>query len=263
MTHATKEQSVLTDYQNGIQIITLNRPERLNAVNLALTQGLLAALQQANANDNVRVVVLNGAGKAFCAGADLKHVNDNLLTTDVKNGNSGEKEQEVYAMQEVTRQIINSKKFMVGAVQGYAVGAGFEWVLNCDFTLWTSDAQAFFPEMQWGLFNTGAVTGLLPRMVGIVKAREMLLFGERYSAEQLQDLGIAWRVVHPKDLTQETLSVAEKIAALPAHSVSQLKPAINGACSESLEWALQAESRALISAINAPDTKGLVKSFNS
>ena len=259
MTAPSPENPVLSIYQNGIQVITLNRPKKLNAVNLALTQGLLKAFEDANANDDVRVIVLNGAGKAFCAGADLSHVQDDLLNSDKESTNSGGNEAEVEAMQAVTRQIINSHKFVVGAVQGYAVGAGFEWVLNCDFTLWANDAQAFFPEMQWGLFNTGAVTGLLPRMVGLVKAREMLLFGERYSAEQLHAMGAAWKVVPLNALNQETMAVAKKIAALPTHSVAQLKPAINGSCTEGLEWSLQTETKALVKALDAADTKGLVK----
>lgn len=262
MTIQNSNNPVLSDVQNGIQVITLNRPKQLNAINLDLTQGLLKALQQANANDDVRVIVLNGAGKSFCAGIDLNHVQEDLLNSNAEQTNNGENSEEVEAMQEVTRQIINSHKFVIGAIQGYAVGAGFEWVLNCDFTLWASDAQAFFPEMQWGLFNTGAVTGLLPRMVGLVKAREMLLFGERYNAEQLHTMGLAWKVVAPQDLNQEAMAVAEKIAALPVHSVSQLKPALNGGCAEGLEWSLQTESRALLKTLNASDTKGLVESFN-
>ena len=261
MTIEASENPVLSHYENGIQVITLNRPKKLNAVNLALTQGLFKALQDANTNDNVRVIVLKGAGKAFCAGADLNHVQEDLVNSGTKRNKSTENEEEIEAMQEVTRQIINSHKFVIGAVQGYAVGAGFEWVLNCDFTLWASDAKAFFPEMQWGLFSTGAVTGLLPRMVGLVKAREMLLFGERYSAEQLHTMGAAWRVVPPQDLNQESMAVAEKIAALPMHSVALLKPALNGGCAENLEWSLQTESRALLKALNASDTRGLVETF--
>ena len=261
MTTQTSDSPILSEIKDGIQIITLNRPARLNAVNLALTRGLLKAFQQANANDDVRVIVLKGAGKAFCAGADLNHVQEDLVSSDTKADETDKNEVEVEAMQEVTRQIIHSQKFVVCAVQGYAVGAGFEWVLNCDFTLWADDAQAFFPEMQWGLFSTGAVTGLLPRMVGLVKAREMLLFGERYSAEQLHAMGAAWRVVPPQDLNKEAMAVAEKIAALPVHAVQQLKPALSGGCSEDFEWSLHAETKALLKALNASDTKGLVDAF--
>lgn len=251
---------VLSEYHEGIQLITLNRPERMNALVPALTQGLLEALQQANANDNVRVILLKGAGKAFCAGADLKDVAENLPVTNTAESREQDRN-DIAILQDVTRAMINSNKFVIGVIHGYAVGAGFEWAINCDFTLWADDAQAFFPEMKWGLFTTGAVTGLLPRMVGLVKAREMLLFGERYSAEQLHQLGIAWRVVAEQDLDKQAMEVAKTIAGLPAHALSKLKPAINGACSEGLEWSLQTEASSLLEAIETPDIKGLVETF--
>ena len=258
MTDTTSNNPVLTEYKNGIQVITLNRPERMNALVPALTQGLLEALQQANANDQVRVIVLRGAGRAFCAGADLEDVKDTLPTEHTEKSEQEKDEQDIEVLQNVTREMINSQKFIVGAIQGYAVGAGFEWAINCDFTVWADDAQAFFPEMKWGLFSTGAVTGLLPRIVGLVKAREMLLLGERYTAEELQAIGVAWKVVSQKELTKQVMKTARTIAALPMHAVSQLKPAINGGCNESLEWSLQTESRALLNSIMAPDTKGLL-----
>ena len=262
MKETASDHSVLSEYQNGIQVITLNRPERMNALNPALILGLLNALEQANANDAVRVIVLKGAGKAFCAGADLNDVQDKLPAENIATSRLEQDKQDISTLQEVTRQLINNNKFVIGAIHGYAVGAGFEWAINCDFTVWADNAQAFFPEMKWGLFTTGAVTGLLPRIVGLVKAKEMLLFGERYTADQLHALGVAWRVVPPQDLEQETMAVAESIAALPQHAVSHLKPAINGACSQGLEWSLQTESSALLNAIQAPETQGLINTFS-
>ena len=136
-------QDVLSEVNQGIQTITLNRPDCLNAINDALAGQLMQALQQANADDQVKVVVLQGAGRAFCAGDDL----DNTLA-DLNDNNRESLEQYADTLQAFSRQMLYSDKFMVCAVQGWAVGAGFELVLNCDFSLWGSGARAYFPPLR-------------------------------------------------------------------------------------------------------------------
>src|SRR5690606_29033685 len=109
----------------------------------------------------------------------------------------------VDALQDVTREIVLGPKLVVGAINGWAVGGGFEWAINCDLPLWAESARGFFPEASFGLFVTGAVTTLLPAIVGLTKAKEMLLLGEKYSAQELHALGIAWRVVPDDKLMEE------------------------------------------------------------
>jgi len=250
-------ETIISEQRENIRIITLNRPERLNAVNKALTLALRDALINANADESVKVIVLRGAGRAFCSGDDLDETMD-------ESGSAAGLEsigELVVALQDITRQIVTGDKFVVGAIQGWAVGAGFEWAINCDFAIWAEDARAYFPEMRWGLFPTGGITSLLPRIVGLTKARELLLLGEKHNAQQLLDMGIAWRVVPEPRLMDEVMTVAEKIAGLPAHVVRSLKRTINAANLADLEAALLTEQEALMEAVAHPDTLKLLKEF--
>jgi enoyl-CoA hydratase/carnithine racemase len=252
-------QLVLSELKGSIRTLTLNRPERLNAVNVALISALLQALIEANADKATSVIILKGAGRAFCTGNDLK---DSAETLGESMG-SHDLELHTRELQEITQQIVSSDKFVIGAIHGWAVGAGFEWAINCDFTVWADSAQAFFPEVSWGLSATGGVMTLLPRMVGISKAREMLLLGNKYSADQLLDLGIAWRVVPESELEQTAQEAAEKIAGLPRTAVSHFKKTFNRTIFMNLEDALEAERDVLIKSMMDAETAAIVKTFDS
>src|SRR4029078_7401777 len=123
----------------------------------------------------------------FCAGDDRRE--------HVHPADEAEARDLVDAIQRATEAIIFGPKLVVGGINGWAVGGGFEWAINCDFPIWAESARAFFPEVSLNIFVTGGVTALLPALVGLNTAREMLYFGERYTAERLLDLGVAWRVV--------------------------------------------------------------------
>ena len=121
----------------------------------------------------------------------------------------------VNAIQSATRAIIFGDKPVVGAINGWAVGGGFEWAINCDFPIWAESAKGFFPEVSLNAFVTGAVSSLLPALVGLNKAREMLFLGEQYEARALLEMGVAWRVVSGERLLAQALAVAEKLIGLP------------------------------------------------
>jgi len=252
---------VLTEQKNHVRIITLNRPELLNAINGTLVERLTEELRAANNDDTVKVIVLNGAGKAFCSGDDIQDTLQSI--EDQTDLSSVDANQQQYAtnLQDVTREIVFGNKFVIGAIHGWAVGAGFEWAINCDFSIWTKGARAFFPEMKWGMFPTGGITYLLPHMVGLVKARELLLLGEKQTADQLLQMGLCWKVVADDTLMKKTLDVANKIADLPEGSVQGLKKTINHACFNSLENTLDMEITQLLGAINNPQTAELLKEF--
>jgi enoyl-CoA hydratase/carnithine racemase len=149
----------------------------------------------------------------------------------------------------------------VGAINGWAVGGGFEWAINCDFPIWAESARGFFPEVSLNLFVTGAVTALLPALVGLNKARELLFLGRRYDAAALEKLGVAWRVVPDAQLLEEARAVAREIAALPILSVRAMKRTLNAAATSSLNRALQLESDATVAGFMDPETTRLLKSF--
>ena len=128
------KDTVLFEVDEAIATITLNRPERLNAINPPLLEALTAALQQANDDPHINVIVLQGAGRAFCAGDDLKEF-------DSQVGSKAETRAYIEKIQDVTRQICLNQKIVIGAIHGWAVGGGLEWVINCDFVVMADDGD--------------------------------------------------------------------------------------------------------------------------
>lgn len=240
-------------HENGVRIVSLNRPGSMNAMNRALIDDVKRAFDDANACDLTRVIVFTGEGRAFCAGDDRKehvHPESEAEAVDL-----------VEAIQAATRAITFGPKPVVGAINGWAVGGGFEWAINCDFPIWSDDARAFFPETSLGLFVTGAVTSLLPALVGLQKAREMLFLGERYDAQALLAMGLAWRVVPAATLRDEALGVAQRLAALPQDAVRRMKRALNISAVNDIERALQVETRATVEGFLDPETTRRLLAF--
>ena len=250
--------SVLSETRDSICILTLNRPERLNAINRELIKAMTAALIAANRDDNVRVIVLHGGGRAFCTGNDLKETADMLEQSLSRQA----VEKHGRELQEVTRLIFNSGKIVIGAIHGWAVGAGFEWAINCDFTVWAEDAQAFFPEVRWGMFATGGVMTLLPKIVGANKAREMLLLGEKYTAAELLELGVAFEVRPEPEVFAAALALAGRINQLPQATVSRFKQTYNRCLFMGLEEVLEAEVAALSESTIEAETQDRVLGFD-
>lgn len=244
-------QSTLAD--TGIRTITLNRPGRLNAMNRQLIDDVARAFDHANADSKTRAIIFTGAGKAFCAGDDRKeHVHPN---------SEEEARDLVQAIQRATHAITFGAKPVVGAINGWAVGGGFEWAINCDFPIWAQSAKGFFPEVSLNLFVTGAVTSLLPAMVGLHKAREMLFFGEKYSATELLASGVAWKVIADEQLLDEAQRTAEKLADMPILSVRAMKRVLNAAASSDLVHALALETEATVAGFMDPETTRLLSAF--
>lgn len=237
----------------GVRTITLNRPERLNAMNAALIADTARAFEDANADPATRVIVFTGAGRAFCAGDD-RQAHTHPATEE-------EARAAVRAIQRVTEAIVLGPKPVVGAIGGWAVGGGFEWAINCDFALWAEGARGFFPEVSLNLFVTGAVTTLLPALVGLQKAREMLYLGERYEALALHAMGLAWKVVPPEALQAEVQALAERLAAQPPLALRAMKRVLNAAALPGIPQALAHETEATIAGFMDPETTRRLTDF--
>jgi len=237
----------------GVRTISLNRPKSLNAMNRQLIDDVARAFDDANADRATRAIVFTGEGRAFCAGDD-RHAH-------VHPESEEEARDLVDAIQRATIAIVFGAKPVVGAINGWAVGGGFEWAINCDFPIWARNARGFFPEVSLNLFVTGAVTALLPALAGLAKAREMLFLGERYGAEELLAAGIAWRVVDDERLQDEAATVAARLASLPPLSVRAMKRALNRCAATDLRTALAVETDATVAGFLDPETTRLLKAF--
>jgi enoyl-CoA hydratase/carnithine racemase len=237
----------LLSIEHGIAVVTLNRPRRLNAIGGTLLADLHDHLARAQAEPEARVIVLTGAGRAFCAGDDLQEFPSQAASARSAADTCA-------AIQRITRDIMCGPKPVVGAVAGYAVGGGFEWMLNCDLVVAADDLICFFPEMALGHFVTGGVTHLLPRALGHQRAMELMLLGERLGAPALRDLGLVNRVVPPADLMPVALDLARRVAALAPGAVARLKAALAGGAAATLEGALVAEQAAAEACFADPET---------
>ncbi|MEU8411463.1 enoyl-CoA hydratase/isomerase family protein [Amycolatopsis japonica] len=220
---------------DGIAVIWLDRPERLNAVVAELVDDLLEALDAA-AKSDARAVVLAGRGRAFCAGHDLKEPTP-----------EGDSRPRLDRLQDVTRRLRGLRQPVIAAVHGYAIGAGAEFAMGCDLILAAEDAVFAFPEVSLGLSVTGAASRLLPLLVGPLKAKELLLLGERVSGTEAYELGLVNAAVPADDLMDTALAWAAKIASHPAAAATMAKRALDSGIDSSLEAALELEvSHALI-----------------
>lgn len=239
-----------------VSIVTLNRPERLNAISGTLLADLHAALAAAQSDLSTRAIVLTGAGRAFCAGDDLKEFGEQSATPEAIARTCAD-------IQQITRDIMLGDKLVVGAVHGYAVGGGFEWVLNCDLVVAADDLVCFFPEMALGHFVTGGVTHLLPQMLGHQRAMELMVLGDRQDTAALQRLGIANRVVARDALLPTALDLARRIAERSPFATSRLKRVVATGLDNRLETALEQERAAAAECFANPDTAARISAFTS
>ena len=226
---------MVVDYEltESVARIYLNRPHRLNAVVPELTEGLVTALERAG-TDGARVIVLAGRGRAFCSGHDLKEElpPETMLTT----------RQRVERIQDVTRAIRRFPGPVIAAVHGYALGAGCEFALGCDLVVAAEDAQFGFPEISVGLSVTGGISRLLPLLVGPIRAKELVLLGDRFDATAAREMGLVNRVTAPGEHESAALEVAARLAAQPALALALAKQALDRGADCALEEAMAAET---------------------
>ncbi|RYX94378.1 MAG: enoyl-CoA hydratase/isomerase family protein [Comamonadaceae bacterium] len=234
--------------------VILNRPERLNAISGVLLDDLHEALRDAQSAADVKVIVFSGNGRAFCAGDDLKEFGD-------QTSSPASIVQHIDRIQQVTRDLMFGSKPVVGAVHGFAVGGGFEWMLNCDLVVASDNLVAFFPEMDWGQFVTGGVTHILPQSVGYQKAMELWLLGERQSAAELKALGLVNWVVSQDNVVARALEVAQVVAGKSVFSVGRLKRLLTTQINPQLAASLELEKDAAVTSFALPDAAERVKKF--
>lgn len=247
--YATVEYSV----DQRICTIALNRPDVLNAMNRQLIDETALAFDEANQDPDVAVIIFTGNGRAFCAGDDRQdheHPEGENAARDT-----------VHAIQRVTEVLMFGDKPVVGAINGWAVGGGFSWAMNCDFPIWARGARGFLPEVFLNLFVTGGATALLPALAGLNRAREILMLGERYEAEALLEMGIAWRVVDDGRLMAEANEVAGKLARLPPLSARAMKRVLTRTAATDLKMAMELETSATVEGFMDPETTRRLKDF--
>lgn len=243
---------MVSDPAPHVREIRLNRPDRLNAIDEDIVGELNLALDAAEGDGDVRVVVLSGEGRAFCAGANYKrHVHGERTMF--------QKREYVKLLLETCRRLNRFPRPVIAAVQGYAVGVGAEMCLNCDFIVMAEDAELGFPEVGIATMVGGAVTKILPRLVGLAKAREMIMLCDRITGREAKSLGLASRCVTLASLRDETLALAGRLAERAPISVSLAKQLINGEAN--YDDTLAIEREAVLTCMMTDDWQEGVRAF--
>jgi enoyl-CoA hydratase/carnithine racemase len=225
LTETNGEESEVPDLEyhrdGAVATILLNRPERKNAFTLPMIDDWVAALESARDDDEIHVIVLRGAGDAFCAGVDLGRVTGEMGTDPLEM-----KELLRLRVQRIPLVLSDLDKPIIASISGPAVGAGLDMALMCDMRLAARSARLCESYIRVGFVPGAGGLWYLPRLVGIGKAFEIFMTGDFYSAEESERIGMVNRVYDDEQLLDETYALAERIAAAPRVSVGMIKRAL-------------------------------------
>lgn len=247
--------TILVDNRGAWRILTLNRPERMNAFTAEMHRALATALDEAAADEGCRAVLLTGAGRGFCAGQDLSEVT-------VENGAAPDLGATIETFYNpLVRRIRALQKPVVCAVNGTAAGAGANIALACDLVLAARSAKFIQSFAKIGLVPDSGGTWLLPRLVGDARARGLALLGEPLAADTAADWGLIWRTVDDDRLRAEAEALTARLAAEPTQGFALTKQAFAHAATNSLDAQLDLERDLQRKAGRTPDYAEGVDAF--
>ena len=250
--------SIAVQNRDHVTTITLDRPDKLNAFAGMMREELVDALRVAEGEKSCRVVVITGAGRAFCAGGDVE-----FMAGLQRNGNVDAFRKLLDAGREIVLQIANMPKPVIASINGVAAGAGCNLALACDYRLASSAAKLGETFVRIGLHPDWGGTWLLPRLVGYGRAMELLTTGRMVDAEEALRIGMVDRVVAAEDLSAETEKLAASIAAGPPLAIAGIKRAMQAAERNDLRTQVNLESQHQLDCFRSPDAaEGMAAFFD-
>lgn len=250
----SKYATVLVDHHGPVAVVSLNRPDKLNSFDGALRRELLLAVREVNDDDNVRVVVLTGAGRAFSAGADLGDMPQDKTHFRVEDQLNGE-------YKPILMEIFESPKPWISAINGACAGIGSAFGMVCDLTVMADDAYIYQAFAAISLVPDGGATWHLVRTLGRKRAYEVIVTGEKIRAEKCLQWGLCNRVVAADKLLEETLGWANEIAGKAPLSLRYAKQALNAAIEQSVGDTISGEARLQHLCITSEDAQEGVLAF--
>jgi enoyl-CoA hydratase len=245
-------ECIIYGKQEAIALITLNRPQVLNAMNKQLWLDMERALADARKDEDIRVLIFTGAGRAFSTGADLK---------DSRGRSLKAYRDYLVHLQEISRQIIRYPKPTIAAVNGFALGSGYELALACDIRIAAEGAKFGSPEARVSSSVTGGAMRLLQDLVGPGKARELLFTCDYIDGREAERIGLVNRAVPAEALLEEAMALAKKIAAHSLFSIQLIKKGLNMASEVSLEALMDYEIEACLATVSAPERVEKLEAF--
>ncbi len=236
-------EHILYEVEDAIATITLNRPDKLNAYMPEMGDEVVAAFAKARGDDAVRVIVVTGAGRGFCAGVDL----DALKASFAKQAESGgdaQKLGEEDFLRKLPLDIVACEKPVIAAINGYAIGVGITMTLPCDLRIAAAGAKLGLTFAKLGILPGLGASHLLPQLVGMAKAQELVLTARTFSAEEALEIGLVNQVVAPQDLNKIVRETAARIAAHDPAVVARAKRILREGLASNMEAAMANEQRA-------------------
>ena len=244
-------ENILLEKRDAVALITLNRPQAMNALSVPLMREMTHALDALEADDGIGAIVITGNDKAFAAGADIKEMKDKTFM-------------QAYSENFITAEwerIARCRKPVVAAVAGYALGGGCETAMMCDFILAADNAKFGQPEITIGTIPGAGGTQRLTRLVGKSKAMEMCLTGRMMDAEEAERAGLVSRIVPVDELVEEAVKTAAKIASFSRPSVMLAKESVDSALETTLTEGIKIERRIFHSLFATDDQKEGMNAF--
>ena len=243
---------LLTYEESGIARLTLNRPDKFNALNYQLVEQLKKSLEQVSENQQVRVLIITGAGSAFCAGGDIEHMSK-LTPLEARDWALFVKS----AFDLIARMEIP----VIAAINGAAVGGGCELVLACDIRIATNKARLGQPEILLGIIPGAGGTQRLARTVGLSKAKELVMTGRTVKADEALGLGLVDQVVEIERLDEAVSTLAKRIASHSSTAVRLAKSLINSAYDNPLDNGLLDEIKGFALTFGSAEQREAMRLF--
>ncbi|MEO5647137.1 MAG: enoyl-CoA hydratase-related protein [Chitinophagaceae bacterium] len=246
-------ESIIFSISKSVALIALNRPEKFNSFNREMALNLQDVLDQCNENDEVRVVYITGAGKAFSAGQDLAEIPD--------PEGPGMKRILVEHYNPIIKKIRNCNKPVIAAVNGVAAGAGANIALCCDIVVAANSASFIQAFSKIGLVPDSSGTFFLPRLIGMQKASALMMLGDKVPAAEAEKLGMIYKTFPDEAFVDESMKLADSLASMPTRGLAYIKEALNKSFSQTLEQQLVTEDKLQQKAADTSDFKEGVAAF--
>ncbi len=247
-------QSLVWDQDGPVATITLNRPEKKNAMSWVMFNEIKDVFDRAAADENVRCLVVTGAGGAFCSGADLGDpANAVVSPLDLK--------QRMRTVHAIAASVINCSVPTIAKVTGIAAGAGCNLALSCDLIVGTTDASFAELFVKRGLVVDFGGSWALSRLLPLNRAKELAMLGDTIGAEEADRLGLLNRLCDPADVDKVVGELAKRVAAMPPQTVAMIKDNLNRASERTIEGTLDAESLTQALTFASDDTREAVMAF--
>lgn len=247
---------VLYEKEGDIGRITLNKPELRNAIDLGTQRALIEAFKRSKDNGDV-CVIYTAKGKHFTVGADLKS-NFEYMTNPDKRSEGAES---LFNWQELTSVMMDHPGIIIVGYRGWVVGGGFEHTLWCDLRVAATDTKIMMPELGMGIFFSNASTKLIPQLIGLSKAKELMLLGTQVNAEEALELGLVNKICEPEELNEVLENLAEQIVEKDTLALKYAKQLINEGAEKTVDEVLYKEKRIMMITAQSEEAIQRVKAF--